>query len=64
MSFIFSWDEVPLFIDPIYIARLLGLSESTIRRYIRNGEIKAMKVERTYRISRDDLVSFIQKNSM
>lgn len=64
MNLIYSWDEVPLFIDPIYIARLLGLSESTIRRYIRNGELKAMKMERVYRIAKDDLIHFVDKYSM
>ena len=41
------------------VALLLNISEQTVRRYIRRGELKAIKFYRSYRISHEDLRNFI-----
>ncbi len=42
------------------VAKELGLSEDTIRNYIRTRQLPAAKFGNTYRISRQDLDKFIQ----
>ena len=41
------------------VAQVLKCSESHVRTLIRNGEIKAHMVGRTYRIPRENLESYI-----
>lgn len=43
------------------ISLLLNISEQTIRRYIRNKELNAIKFKRSYRITREDLNRFIKE---
>lgn len=42
------------------VAIMLNISEQTLRRYIRNKELKAIKFKRTYRITKEDLDSFLK----
>ncbi|TCK06346.1 helix-turn-helix domain-containing protein [Phorcysia thermohydrogeniphila] len=44
------------------IARLLGKSESTIRRYIYDGQLGAIQIGREYLIPESELFAFIKKN--
>ncbi len=39
-------------------ARLLGVSESTLYRWLRNGELNATRVDDQYRLNRIDLLEF------
>lgn len=39
---------------------MLNISEQTLRRYIRNKEIKAIKFKRSYRILKSDLMDFLE----
>ncbi|MFW6263134.1 MAG: helix-turn-helix domain-containing protein [Thermotogota bacterium] len=43
------------------IAHLLELHEKTVQRYIREGKIKAQKVGKSWRISKDNLDDFTGK---
>lgn len=43
------------------VAILLNISEQTLRKYIRNKEIKAVKFKRTYRITSDSVLEFINQ---
>lgn len=40
-------------------AAVLGVHERTIRNHIRTGDLKAGKAGRQWRISKDDLLSFV-----
>ena len=42
------------------IAQLLKLNPETIRRYIKKGILKAVKLERQYRIKEEDLSNFLK----
>ena len=42
------------------VSKELGLSEDTIRNYIRTKQLPAVKFGNTYRISREDLNKFIE----
>ena len=41
------------------VSMILGISEQTVRKYIRNKEISAIKFKRSYRISDKALNDFI-----
>jgi excisionase family DNA binding protein len=40
------------------VATLLGLHVKTVRTYVRDGRLKAVRIGKQYRISRDDLEAF------
>jgi excisionase family DNA binding protein len=40
------------------VADLLGLHVKTVRNYVREGRLKAVRIGKQYRISRDDLETF------
>ena len=42
------------------VADRLGVSVFTIRRYIRAGKLRAIKLDGVYRLGRDDLVEFLK----
>lgn len=42
------------------VARMLNLHEITVRRHIKQGKLKALKVGRRIRIRREDLDEFIK----
>ena len=48
--------------QPLYsveqVANLLGLHVKTVRTYVRDGRLKAVRIGKQYRISRDDLETF------
>lgn len=45
------------------VAMALGLSEKTVRKYINEGELKAFKLGTSWKISPQDLETFIQTKS-
>jgi excisionase family DNA binding protein len=50
MEVIKTIESMEVLLTPMQVARLLGLSYSTIWRYIREGRIQAYKVGDRYRI--------------
>ena len=57
-NFVYSWDEVPVIIDPPYVAHLLGCSRENVRKMCQNGTLKAFKVGDMWRIRKDDLIAY------
>ncbi|MBI3943647.1 MAG: helix-turn-helix domain-containing protein [Chloroflexi bacterium] len=43
------------------VARELGISVFTVRRYVRNGILRAVKLEGAYRIRRRDFEEFLKR---
>ena len=43
-------------------AKILGVNEQTVRRWVREGRIKASKVGRLIRIKEEDLNTFLEGN--
>ena len=41
------------------VAELLKVSEATVRSWIKNQELRAIKFEREFRVAKVDLVSFL-----
>lgn len=46
------------------IAKQLSISISTVRRYIRTGKLKAVKLERAYRIRPRDFEHFLKEREI
>jgi len=46
------------------IANELGLTEDTIRNYIRTRQLTAYRIGNTYRIKREDLDKFLEKRKV
>lgn len=57
-----SWNEVPLILDPPFVARILGRTPDKIRRRCLTGEIPAYKDGKEWRILKDDLIKYIEDN--
>ncbi len=56
--------KVRVFLTPVEIAEELRLNLLTIYRYIRSGELPAMRFGRSYRIEDKDLNEFINKRKI
>ncbi len=46
------------------VADRLGVSVFTIRRYIRAGKLRAVKLDGVYRLSREDLAEFLKSREI
>lgn len=46
------------------VADRLGVSVFTIRRYIRTGKLRALKLDGSYRLSHDDVGSFLRSREI
>jgi excisionase family DNA binding protein len=46
------------------VADRLGVSVFTIRRYIRAGKLRAVKLDGAYRLSRDELAAFLRSRQI
>jgi len=51
----------PMLLRPAEAAKLLSLGESTVYRMAANGELPAVRIGRTVRFRRADLVELIDK---
>lgn len=47
---------------PTEVAKELKLNLLTVYKYIRSGDLGAIKLGRTYRVGEDDLEKFVDKN--
>ena len=45
------------------VAELLKVSEATVRSWIKNQELRAVKFEREFRVAKVDLESFLNKRT-
>ena len=62
--YIYSWDEVPLFVDIPFCSKLLGICCETIRQKCANGKIRALKTDAGWRISKETLMEFYEKGGL
>jgi excisionase family DNA binding protein len=52
--------EAPIpFLSPEDVAERLGLNVRTIRRYIREGRLKATRIGKQYRVAANDFQAFV-----
>lgn len=50
---VFTWEEVPVVIDTVWMARISGFTETYIRVLCRQNKIKANKVGTEWKADRD-----------
>lgn len=43
------------------VARVLAVSQETVRRYIANGELQGIQLQRSWRVTRASLVAFLNE---
>ena len=57
--------ELPnqLFFSVPEIARLLGVSKKTVRRWIKSGKLEAAKIEGIWKVPRKGLIEFVGNRS-
>lgn len=52
------------YLSPNEIAEYLGISPFTIRRYIKLGELKAVKLLGSFRVHKNDLAAFLKAHEV
>lgn len=57
-EYIYSWDEVPLFVDLRFCSVLLGIGVEALRRMCAKGSIKALKTDAGWRVAKDTLMNY------
>ena len=57
-NYIYNWDEIPVVVDPPYVATLLGCSREKVRKECQSGKLPAFKVGDMWRIRKDDLIAY------
>ena len=57
-AYIYSWDDVPLFVDLPFCSVLLGMHIDTLRKKCASGVIKAVKTNAGWRVAKDTLMDF------
>ncbi|MBP1546326.1 MAG: helix-turn-helix domain-containing protein [Oscillospiraceae bacterium] len=55
---IYSWDEVPLFVDLSFCSALLGICKETLRQKCAEGKIKAIKSDAGWRVAKATLLDY------
>ena len=56
--------RVTTYLSTQEVADRLGVSVFTIRRYIRTGKLRAVKLDGQYRLSRADLADFLRSREI
>jgi len=54
-------DKKSVFLTVAQVAHYLSISSSTVRKLIDNGQLRAMRYQRTIRVKHTDLETLIQK---
>ena len=58
-----DWAELPVLLDAVLVARILGYSLEYTRRLLVQGKIPAHKMDRDWRISKDAFRAYIESAS-
>ena len=57
-AYIYSWEEVPLFVDLRSCSVLLGIGVEALRRMCARGSLKAVKTDAGWRVAKDTLMDY------
>ncbi|WP_101698666.1 helix-turn-helix domain-containing protein [Clostridium minihomine] len=63
-KYVYDWDNVPVIIDLPYASVLLGSSVDCLKRLSRNGVLPAFKHGGEWRVTKDDLRTYIEENKV
>lgn len=62
--FITSFKDLPVLMDAVLVARLIGCDEASIRRKANKGEIPSYRIGRFLRFKRDEILEYIEQNKL
>ncbi|MCM1329982.1 MAG: helix-turn-helix domain-containing protein [Ruminococcus sp.] len=57
-DYFYNWDEVPVVLDPPYVAWLLGCTDMYVRKLCREGKLPAFKLGGMWRVRKDELEAY------
>lgn len=67
-NFVYNWDAVPLIVDPLYVAALLGCTADRVRKECQSGRLVAFKIgndkNSMWRINKDDLIAYTKGKTL
>ena len=55
------FDDYPDVVTPHQLQKMLGISRSTAYSLLQNGEIKARKIGRNYKIAKVNIIKFLEQ---
>lgn len=59
-----SWDDLPILMDSVMVARLFGCDESKIRKMANQHIIPAYRIGKELRYDRDEIKAFVYSNKV
>ena len=59
-----NWDDVPLFMDLPYAARLFGISVDCLKKKAQKGIVPAAKIFDQWRISKEDAQQYYESQKL
>ncbi|MDR0314505.1 MAG: helix-turn-helix domain-containing protein [Oscillospiraceae bacterium] len=64
MKKIISWNQVPLIMDIEVAASLFSVTEQTVRNWIKDRDLPIIKMAKTVRIDKNDLLLWINDKKL
>lgn len=59
-----AWDKVPLVLNVTQVSTILGVSESTVKRLARKGDLTAFKAgSKLWRFEKESLKSYVERRN-
>lgn len=59
-----NWDDLPILMDAVMVAQLLGCSESKVRKMANKRIIPAYRIGKELRYDRDEIKAFVYANKV
>lgn len=59
-----SYEKLPGCIDVSTASEILGLSEATVRKYIKCGDIPCIRIGKQIRIPKDSFTNYLHHNNI
>ncbi len=60
MQKVYNWDNLPVNLDMRYVCIVLGVTESTVKRWLYKGTLKGSKIGRKWFFSKDYIKSLTE----
>lgn len=57
-----SWEQVPIVIDLPFACRILAKSYDRLKKLSQQGKFPAFKAGAEWRVTKDDLIKYIEEN--
>ncbi len=61
---VYDWDNIPLLMDSVLVARLFGCSEQKVRRMANENKIPAYRIGNEVRFKKEEIREYINSCKM